>query len=81
VRTPGVGADMPLRLARPEHHVALGLACPCPGREPGLRPHVGTPGTWAACPFTRSDPRATWRYLTLGLPCLGAGAALPCAQG
>jgi len=31
---------------------------PCPGREPGSRLHVRTPGAWAACSFAGSDPRA-----------------------
>jgi len=39
---------MPLRWVKPERHPVLGLACPCPGRESGLRPHVRTPGAWAA---------------------------------
>jgi hypothetical protein len=52
---------LPLRWVRPERHVVLGLACLCPGRKSGLRPHMGTPGTWAACPCARSDQRVTWR--------------------
>jgi hypothetical protein len=33
-----------------------GADFPCPGWEPGPRPHVWTPGAWAACPFAGSDP-------------------------
>ena len=31
-----------------------GAGLPCPGREPGPFPHVGTPGTWAALPRAHS---------------------------
>jgi hypothetical protein len=73
VRTLGAWADLPLRWVRPERHMALGLAYPCPGHEPGPRLHMGTPDTWAACACARPDPRATWRDLAFGLPCLCAG--------
>jgi hypothetical protein len=37
----GAWADLPLRWVRPVRHVALRLACPCPGHEPAWAPTWG----------------------------------------
>jgi len=66
--------------------MAMGLACPCPRRELGLRPHVGTPDAWVICPCAGSNPCARWRWGCLAqAPSQtraphGAGAALPKAH-
>ncbi|KAL9393853.1 hypothetical protein Peur_013138 [Populus x canadensis] len=52
---------LPLQWVRPEHHVVLGLACPCLGQESGPRPPMRIPGTWVVCPSAGSDSSATWR--------------------
>ena len=57
-----------LRWVRPEHHMALELACPCPGRESGPYPRVGTPSTWVVCPCAGLDPSATWCWGWLFFP-------------
>jgi len=63
VRTSGTWADLPLRWVRPEHHVALGLACL------NSRPHVGTPSAWADLPLRWVRPE---HHVALGLACLNS---------
>jgi len=48
------GAGLLLPWVRPECQVAMGLVCPYPGREPGLRHHVGTLDVGAALPRAHS---------------------------
>jgi len=44
----------------------------CPGREPGPRPHVGTPDAWADLPLRYVRPE---RHMALGLACLALGVS------
>lgn len=53
--TPSAWADLPFRWVKHECHVGLGLACPCPRREPGPHLHVGTLGILAALPIVHSQ--------------------------
>jgi len=54
--TLGAWADQSLHWVKPECHVVLGLACPCPGCKPGPRLHVGHFVLGLPCPRHLARP-------------------------
>jgi len=58
VRTPVAWADLPCAWSGQVPRDA-GAGLPLPWREPGLLPHVGILGAWAALPRAHSRTRAS----------------------